>query len=122
MPFRLTKIKQANIPEALRLTFENMGVEVVSQIMARHLEIQGNRYKWPMTFELPGQTIVEERLDREHAISWLTEQRSREERRREITERVEFWILILVAVEALPILLGAAAKCWELRTRVELIH
>jgi hypothetical protein len=98
----LTKIRKANIPEELRLQFDRMGVEVVSQIMARYLEIEGNRYGFPFVaiVEAP---LIEERKDREHATEWLLEQRSISERRREISERIELMILVLVGMEAIPV-------------------
>ncbi len=114
MSFRLAKIQKADIPEDIRRRFEQMGAEVVAQIIGRNLVIESSRYEWPsIDVSLTGQKYVEKK-DQEYAILWLTEQRSRDERRKEITERVEFWILALVAVEAIPILIKAVIWTWKL--------
>lgn len=110
---RPTKLRKADIPLELRLQFEQMGVELVSLIMSRHLEIQGNEYGLPGTMIMP-MPLIKERKDRDHAMEWLKEQRSIDERRRDIADRVERWILILVGVEALPIVIQACIKCWTL--------
>lgn len=100
---RLTRVFRADIPEHLRVEFERLGEPVVAQVLGR-----------PLT-HAAGQTIgvpmwAASAIERELALAWLKERRCIDDRRREIGERVEIWILILVAIEAVPIL--AAWVVW----------
>ena len=109
-PWRWTKVQTADIPPGKRVLFEQMGVAMVSQILGRDLVIPGPG-GFVVTLESNRSGIV---TDQEYAWAWLNEQHTRDERRRDIGEFMEFSILLLVAIEALPVLLSAAIACWRL--------
>jgi hypothetical protein len=98
--YRWTKVQRADIPEGLRVQFEQLGAAVVTQIVGMPLTHSPQTTGVPQWAADPG--------DRGHALVWLREERSRGERRQDISEAVEVAILVLVAIEAIPILLGVA--------------
>ena len=91
---RLPEIKKANIPEAARLRFEQIGPGALSQVVV----ITTATVDGPI--DSPAHPYEIRREDIPLAVDWLTEQRSVEERRKAREEKVEAWILLLVAVEA----------------------
>ncbi len=99
MWYSWTRVARADIPDELRVQFEQLGSEVVAQIVGRPLtHAAGQTVGVPQWAADPG--------ERQHALLWLREQRSRGERRQDISEAVEVAILVLVAVEAIPILVA----------------
>jgi hypothetical protein len=52
------------------------------------------------------------------ATDWLREQRSIEEYQREKQDKVELWILLLVAIEAVSSLLDAGSKIFQWLTQL----
>ena len=92
----LPKVKKANIPESIRRRFEQMGVGAVSQVVVIStitVDLDGSDES-PRPYEIPRAHIP-------FAVDWLAEQRSIDERRQFRQEKVEAWILDLVALEAL---------------------
>jgi hypothetical protein len=98
MWYSWARVEGANIPEALRIQFEQLGQDIVAQIVSRPLTHSVESVGVPRWSGDPG--------DRQLALSWLREQRSRVERRQDISEAVEVAILVLVAIEAIPILVA----------------
>lgn len=91
-----TNVKRADIPPKLRVEFEQLGEAVVAHIVGRPLTHGPGNIGVPFW--------VGQEADRQHALRWLAEQHSRTERRQDIGEAVEIAILVLVAIEAIPIL------------------
>lgn len=98
-----TKVQRADIPTNLRVQFEQLGESVVAHIVGRPYT-----HAWGQTAGVPEWAATEP--PRQLALSWLREQHSRQERRQDISEAVEIAILVLVAIEAIPILLGIFGK------------
>src|SRR5579884_4138055 len=92
-----TRVERANISAALRLEFEHLGESVVTHIVGSPLTHSVQTVGVPRWAGDPG--------DRQHALEWLREQHTRRERREDRVEAIEMAILLLVAIEALPILL-----------------
>lgn len=105
MWYQWPKVERADIPADLRVQFEQLGEAVV-------VHIAGSPYTHAtgQTPGVPAWAASPEK--REHAVRWLAEQRSRSERRHDISETVEIAILVLVAIEALPILAQAIRSEW----------
>jgi hypothetical protein len=95
---RLPKVKKANIPESIRRSFEQMGVGAVSQVVViSTITVDlGSSDESPQPYEIRRAHIP-------FAVNWLIEQRSIDERRQFRQEKVEAWILVLVALEALGV-------------------
>jgi hypothetical protein len=91
-----TKLERASIPTALRADFERLGETVVSQIAGSPLTHSTQTVGVPRWAGEPA--------ERNQALEWLREQHSRRERREDRVEAIEIAILVLVAIEALPIL------------------
>jgi len=92
-----TKVERADIPTALRAELESLGEQVVAHIVAL-----------PLTHS-PAQTVgvpgwAGDPADRQRALAWLREQYTKRDRREDVREAIEVAILVLVAIEALPIL------------------
>jgi hypothetical protein len=101
-----TKVQRAGIPTDRRVQFEQLGEPVVAQIVGQPFSRQ---FATGQTVGIP-EWAATDTDDRQHAFSWLREQHSRHERRQDISEAVEIAILVLVAIEAIPILLGIFSK------------
>lgn len=95
----LPPVFRADIPEDLRSEFERLGETIVAQIL-------GQPYALPSEVSSRGRPEWALYLTkRDQAIAWLREKRTQDERRRVIGERMEIGILVLVAIEAVPIVL-----------------
>jgi hypothetical protein len=94
-----TNVKRADIPPNLRVEFEQLGEAVVAHIAGRPYSHAAGQ-----TPGVPEWAAFDEQ--RQHALRWLAEQHSRGERRQDISEAVEIAILVLVAIEAIPILVA----------------
>jgi hypothetical protein len=92
-----TKVERANIPATLRAEFERLGESVVTHIVSSPLTHSVHTVGVPRWAGDPG--------DRQLALVWLREQYTRRERREDRVEAIEMAILLLVAIEAIPILL-----------------
>jgi len=109
-PWRWTDVQIADIPLEKRIRFEEMGVAVVSQALSRDLVIPG-----PWMFTIPWEGPVRGGpSDSDYAWAWLREQHTREARRRDIGEFMEILIVLLVGIEAVPVFISGAMKCWHL--------
>jgi hypothetical protein len=95
--YRWAKVQRADVPPALRCEFEQLGEAVVAQVVGRPLSHSVETVGVPHWAAAP--------VDRQHALAWLREQYSRRERREDRGEAIEIAILLLVAIEAIPILL-----------------
>ncbi len=82
------KIREADIPQDQRDTFERFGQEIIASILTggftpRHVDLQMLYNDIPML---------------KNAAKWLTEQGDRREQREQRLETVEWSILILIVV------------------------
>ena len=111
----LPAIEKADIPEELRRTYERMGVAVVGQLAAHrinHFDVNALVARAPDAQAAPNPAEVRSATD------WLREQRSIEEYQREKQDKVELWILLLVAIEAVSSLLDAGSKIFGWLTQL----
>ena len=95
MWYRWTKVVRADIPPVYRQWFEELSEPVVAHMAGTPL-VAGQHAMGIMPPEA-----------KPHASKWLRERESMKERRQDISEAIEVAILVLVAVEAMPIAISA---------------
>jgi hypothetical protein len=90
-----------DVPSELRVEFEEAGVDVVARICGRPLTVQYGTVGVPEWAADP--------IKRQHALSWLQEQRKAQRRR----DAWQFWLTVAGLVVAVIAAGAAILAAWE---------